>query len=43
MKQAKANTVLLRERTAYSKHPLPKTQEKALHMDITRWSTLKLD
>ena len=32
MKQAKANTVLLRERTTYSKHLLPKTQEKALHM-----------
>ena len=25
------------------KHPLPTTQEKALHMDITRWSTLKSD
>ena len=23
--------------------PLPKTQEKTLHMDITRWSTPKLD
>ena len=23
------------------KHPLPTTQEKTLHMDITRWSTLK--
>ena len=22
-----------------SKHPLPTTQEKTLHMDITRWST----
>ena len=27
----------------YSKHPLPKTQEKTLHMDITRWSTPKSD
>ena len=25
----------------YSKHPLPTTQEKTLHMDITRWSTPK--
>ena len=25
----------------HSKHPLPKTQEKTLHMDITRWSILK--
>ena len=24
-----------------SKHPLPRTQEKNLHMDITRWSTPK--
>ena len=33
--------VLLREHTGHSKHPLPTTQEKTLHMDITRWSTLK--
>ena len=26
-----------------SKHPLPTTQEKTLHMDITRWSTSKSD
>ena len=26
-----------------SKHPLPTAQEKTLHMDITRWSTLKSD
>ena len=26
-----------------SKHPLPTTQEKTLHMDITRWSILKSD
>ena len=25
------------------KHPLPTTQEKTLHMDITRWSTPKSD
>ena len=24
-------------------HPLPTTQEKTLHVDITRWSTLKSD
>ena len=35
--------VLPRERTGYSKHPLPTTQEKTLHMDIIRWSTLKSD
>ena len=26
-----------------NKHPLPTTQEKTLHMDITRWSTPKSD
>ena len=31
------------ELTGHSKHPLPTTQEKTLHMDITRWSTLKSD
>ena len=35
--------VLPRECTGHSKHPLPTTQEKTLHMDITRWSTLKSD
>ena len=35
--------ILSREHTGHSKHPLPKTQEKTLHMDITRWSTSKLD
>ena len=35
----KANRVLQRKCTAHSKHPLPTTQEKALHMDITRWWT----
>ena len=39
MKQGKANRVLPREHTGHSKHPLPTTQEKTLHMDITRWST----
>ena len=40
---AKANRVLPRERTALSKHLLPTTQEKTLHMDISRWSTPKSD
>ena len=35
--------VLPRERTGHSKHRLPTTQEKTLHMDITRWSILKSD
>ena len=29
--------VLPRECTGHSKHPLPTTQEKTLHMGITRW------
>ena len=41
--RAKANRVLPRERTGHSKHPLPTTQEKTLHMDITRWPTPKSD
>ena len=39
--RSKANRVLPRECTGHSKHPLPTPQEKTLHMDITRWSTLK--
>ena len=35
MKQGKTNRVLLRNCTGHSKHPLPTTQEKTLHMDIT--------
>ena len=35
--------VLPREHTGHSKHPLPTTQEKTLHMDITRWSIPKSD
>ena len=27
----------------HGKHPLPTTQEKTLHMDITRWPILKSD
>ena len=33
--------VLSREHTGHSKHPLPTTEEKTLHMDITRWPTPK--
>ena len=31
------------KRTGHSKHPLPTTQEKTLHMNITRLSTPKSD
>ena len=41
--RAKTNRVLARECTGHSKHLLPTTQEKTLHMDITRWSTPKSD
>ena len=41
--RAKANRVRPRERIGHSKHPLPTTQEKTLHVDITRWSTPKSD
>ena len=41
MRKAKANRVLPRECTGHSKHSLLTTQEKSLHMDITRWSTPK--
>ena len=36
-------TVFPRELTDHSKHPLTTTQEKTLHMDITRWSTSTSD
>ena len=36
LSRAKDNRVLPRECTGHSKHPLPTTQEKTLHMDITR-------
>ena len=39
--RAKANRVLPGELTGHSKHPL--TQDKTLHMDITKWSMLKSD
>ena len=35
--------ILPRERTGHSKHLFPTTQEKTLHMDITRWSIPKSD
>ena len=38
--KAKANRILPREGNGHNKHPLPPTQEKTLHMDITRWSIL---
>ena len=41
--RAKTNRVLPKEHIGHRKHPLPTTQEKTLHMDITRWSTLKSD
>ena len=41
--RAKTNRVLPRKCTGHSKHPLPTTQEKTLHMDITRCSTPKSD
>ena len=41
--RAKTNRVLPRKCTGHSKHPLPTTQEKTLHVDITRWSILKSD
>ena len=37
--EAKANRILPKECTGHSQHSLPTTQEKTLHMDITRWST----
>ena len=39
--RVKTNRVLPRECTGLSKHPLLTTQEKTLHMDITRWSIIK--
>ena len=36
MSRAKTNRVLARKCTGHSKHPLPTTQKKTLHMDITK-------
>ena len=41
--RAKDNRALPRKCTGHSKHPLPTTQERTLHMNITRWSTPKSD
>ena len=41
--QRLTNRVLPKEHTGDRKHPLPTTQEKTLHTDITRWSTPKSD
>ena len=40
--RAKANRVLPAECTGHSKHPLPTTQEKTLHMDITNDTEIRL-
>jgi len=39
----KVLTEFCQEENWHSKYPLPTTQEKTLHMDVTRWSTLKSD
>jgi len=39
--RSNAHRVWPKECTGHSKHPLPTTQEKTLHMDITRWSIAK--
>ena len=41
--RAKTNRVLPKECTGGSKQPLPSTQEKTLHMDITIYSILKFN
>jgi len=41
--RTRANSVLAREHTGHSKHPLPRTQLKTVYTDITRWSILKSD
>ena len=39
---AKANRILPREHTGHSKHPLPKTQEMTLRMDINQIVNTKI-
>ena len=41
--RTEANRVLPREHTGHSKHLLSTTQEKTLHVNITRWPTPKSD
>ena len=43
MRNEAGQRVLPRKCTGHSKHPLPTTQEKTLHMDIARGSILKAD
>ena len=43
MKQGKVYQSSAKRTHCHSKHPLATTQEATLHMDITRWSTLKSD
>ena len=38
-----ANSILPRECTGHGKYPLPTTQDKTLHINITTWSTEKSD
>ena len=40
--RVKANRILSGEHIGHSKHSFPTTQETILHMDITRWSILKI-
>ena len=42
MKRVKANRVLPRECTAHSKCPLPTTEDKTLHVDITIMATTEI-
>ena len=41
--RAKTNRILPRKHTRHSRHPLPTTQDKTLHLDVTRWSIVKSD
>ena len=42
MKQGKANSVLPREHTGHSKHPLPTTQEKTLYTQTSQMVNTKI-
>ena len=41
--EAGQRLIVFCQENGHSKHPLPTTQQKTLHMDITRWSILKSD
>ena len=43
MKQGKGKQSFAREHTGHRKHPLPTTQGRTPHIDITWWSILKSD